>query len=98
MAALLPVSLVAGAAWYLFGVASDWKYSATKEAAAAAAPSDKLTFNAPYGHIKERLFAADGQHFESVIESEDVNGARIFLVNYGNDQLVTQYHDPRKLT
>lgn len=97
MAALLPVAIAGAAAWYLFGTASDWKRSATTAHATATAPSERLTFNAPYGHIRDRMFAADGMHFESVIESEDVNGARIFLVNYGNDQLVTQYHDPRVL-
>jgi len=57
-------------------------------------PAVKEPFYGAVGHIKQQTFA-DHSRFVSVTEDRDVQGARIFWVDYGNGQRVQQYNDPR---
>lgn len=58
-------------------------------------PEVKEPFQGAVGHIKDRIFADTRGLFVSVQEDVDVNGARIYWVDYGNGQRVCQYFDPR---
>lgn len=40
-------------------------------------------------------WGADNLRFKSVLETTDVDGSRIFLVDYGQGSRVKQYNDPR---
>lgn len=56
----------------------------------------KEPFRGAWGHIKNYGWNVDNRNrFVSVQEDYDVDGARVFYVDYGNGQRVIQYHDPR---
>ena len=56
----------------------------------------KEPFHGAWGHIRNYgAFVDNRGRFESVEETLDVDGAKVFLVDYGNGQRVLQYHDPR---
>ncbi len=57
----------------------------------------KLAFQGPMGHISQWIAVDTRGRFRSVQETTDALGADIFLVDYGNGCLVTQYTDPRIL-
>ncbi len=60
-------------------------------------PAEKLAFQGTFGHISQRPWTDTRGRFRSVEVTTDALGADIFLVDYGNGCLVTQYHDPRIL-
>lgn len=97
MTLLLPFA--AGAAlWY--GVAHSYnmkqKLSMPIEDTLQRSDMKSPTFGAYTDHGKYFGVLTRGQ-FVSVQEDFDVNGARIFLVDYGNGSKTIQYHDPRIL-
>ncbi len=64
----------------------------------AAQDSDvKQPFLGAMGHFRQWSGVDTRGRFRSVQETTDALGADIFLVDYGNGCLVTQYHDPRIL-
>jgi hypothetical protein len=61
---------------------------------------DPATKSAYQGHYTDpkKVWATDTRgRFHSVTEDMDVNGSRIFLVDYGNGSKVVQWLDPRIL-
>lgn len=98
MASLLPLGIVAAGSWFLVSYAHSMKRDARLEQEKAAqVPIAEEPFQGAVGHIKDRIFADNRGIFTSVQEDYDVNGARIFFVDYGNGQRVVQYFDPRIL-
>ncbi len=97
MTLLLPA--VAGAAlWYATAYSYNLKQRANTPIENASQSSDvKEPFQGAMDHVKNWMWADTRGRFVSVQEDFDVNGARIFLVDYGNGAKVTQYVDPRIL-
>jgi hypothetical protein len=60
-------------------------------------PAVKAPFQGYFDHISKWNWVSTRGRFQSVQESTDVNGAIIFLVDYGNGSKVVQYFDPRIL-
>lgn len=98
MALLFPAAAAASAAWALLGYAHAVRRDAVKEVENSSQdPEVKEPFQGAIGHAKQHLFADTRGLFTSVQEDVDVQGARIFWVDYGNGQRVQQYFDPRIL-
>lgn len=98
MALLLPAAAAAATSWYLLGYAHAVRRDAIlAEENKSQDPQVKEPFQGAIGHIRDRIFAPTRDMFTSVQEDVDVNGARIFFVDYGNGQRVVQYFDPRIL-
>lgn len=64
---------------------------------AAQDSETKLAFQGAMGHYRQWSGVDTRGRFRSVQETTDALGADIFLVDYGNGSLTTQYHDPRIL-
>lgn len=98
MALVFPAIALTGF-WALAGYAHNAKRTAEEAAKVPAEdPMRQEPFRGPVGHIKDfGIFADTRGQFRSVREDVDVQGARIFWVDYGNGQLVQQYFDPRIL-
>ena len=98
MALLFPAAAAGAAAWVLLGYAHGVRRDAIKEVEnSSQEPAVKEPFFGAIGHVKDHLFADTRGLFVSVQEDVDVQGARIFWVDYGNGQRVQQYFDPRIL-
>lgn len=96
MSLLLP-ALAATGVWLLGARSYDLKQRANVPLENASQESDvKEPFQGAWGHIRNfGIFTPTRGRFRSVTEDYDVNGAKIFLVDYGNGQRVVQYQDPR---
>ncbi len=90
---LFPVAVAGGGAWLIWAVLQDMKRNAA-ESLENSGLEEAEPFQGAVGHIKQQTFA-DHTRFISVTEDRDVQGARIFWVDYGNGQRVQQYFDPR---
>jgi len=97
MTLLLPVA--AGAAlWYGLAHSYNLKQRASVPIENHSQRSDvKEPFQGAWGSIKQYCNTDTRGRFVSVQEDFDVNGAKIFLVDYGNGARTIQYHDPRVL-
>lgn len=87
-----------GAGVLLYAGTVDTTY---KDLAAAKRASEE-SFARPllegqYSSFKKYAAADTRLRFVAVKEITDVNGARVFLVDYGTGGKVLQYHDPRVL-
>jgi len=91
---LFPVAVFGAGAWLAFGSLYDMQRAAIPQENSSQDPAVKEPFQGAVGHIKQQTFA-DHSRFVSVVEDRDVQGARIFWVDYGNGQRVQQYNDPR---
>jgi hypothetical protein len=92
---LFPLAVVGAAAWLGVGSLYDMqRAAAVPPENSSQDPAVKEPFQGAIGHIKQQT-AADHSRFVSVTEDRDVQGARIFWVDYGNGQRVQQYYDPR---
>jgi hypothetical protein len=97
MTLLLP-ALAASGLWVLTAAAYDAKQKADVPIENASQnPQVKEAFQGAWSGQKQWFGAPTRGRFVSVQEDYDVNGARIFLVDYGNSSRVVQYHDPRIL-
>lgn len=95
MAFIIPLGVAATGALYATAVALDWKrQTQTAVENASQMSEEKEPFQGAIGHFRSRT-GADNLRFVSVSEDYDVQGAKQFLVDYGNGQRVVQYHDPR---
>lgn len=94
----LPLAAAASAGWFVGSYAWDLK---RKQSIIAHAPVEDPEREEPYqgamGHIGQWIGSTSVErgNFKSVRTDHDMKGAKIFLVDYGNGSLVTQYHDPR---
>jgi hypothetical protein len=92
---LVPLAIAGTGAVLLYAVLADMKRTVDvppeNQSQDAAI---KEPFQGAIGHIKDQSFV-DHTRFVSVEESRDMQGARIFFVDYGNGQRVQQYYDPR---
>ncbi len=97
MTLLLPVA--AGAAlWYGLAKSYDMQQKAKVPVELASQRSDtKAPLEGRYRPASSVHQMQNQGRFVSVQEDHDVNGARIFLVDYGNGSQVIQYIDPRIL-
>ena len=92
---LFPLAVVGAAAWLGASSLYDMQQAAVVPPENSSQdPAVKEPFQGAVGHIKQQTFA-DHTRFVSVVEDRDVQGARIFWVDYGNGQRVQQYNDPR---
>ncbi len=93
------VPAVAGAAlWFMVAKSIDLKDRLDQPVELESQdPAVKAPFQGYYDHVKHWSFANTRGRFESVEETTDVNGAIIFLVNYGNGAKTVQFFDPRIL-
>jgi len=96
MALIYPAAALAGI-WVLGGYAHDLKREASRKEEMEMMREDPPPIFGAIGHIKDYGLASDLRLFRSVREDRDVQGAKIFWVDYGNGQLVQQYFDPRLL-
>jgi hypothetical protein len=96
MSLLLP-AMAATAVWFYGAKSYDLQQRANVPMENASQESDtKEPFRGAWGHIRNfGVFVNTRGRFVSVTEDYDVNGAKIFLVDYGNGQRVVQYQDPR---
>jgi hypothetical protein len=92
---LLPLAVAGTGAWLIASSLYDMKQAlVVPPENSSQDPAVKEPFQGAVGHIKQQTFA-DHSRFVSVVEDRDVQGARIFWVDYGNGQRVQQYNDPR---
>lgn len=95
-----PLVAGAGALWMFSAYQYDLKQKADMPIELATEdPEVKEPFYGGIGSISQLSGSAvlDRGTFKSVREDVDTNGARIFLVDYGNGQRIVQYYDPRLL-
>lgn len=91
-----PLAAAAAGAWVYTAATLDWQNAHDAPIENVSQESDeKEPFRGAWGNAKEWFLAQTRGRFVSVAETTDVQGAPIFLVDYGNGQRVVQYHDPR---
>lgn len=76
-----------------------WNLKRQAEAEATAEANRVFNTLTPEEGIWRPAFdrwGSDNMRFKSVVEATDVQGARVFLVDYGNGSKVIQYNDPRE--
>ncbi len=95
MSVLIPVVTAAGAWYYAAHTLTLRDKARTATELATQNYEKRAPLNGYYGSFKDYLFAPMRGRFRTVMEDIDVNGAKTFLVDYGNGQKVVQYHDPR---
>lgn len=93
MAHLVPLGAAAGA--WIFGA---YTWDLHNKANTPAVPVEKAPLHqGTYTHQKQWVNADRRGQFVDVEEDVDVNGARIFLVDFGTGSRTVCYTDPRVL-
>lgn len=91
------VPAIAGAALWSFA-AYTWNLREQARARLVAEQNAVFASATPEEGVWRPAFdrwGADNVRFKSVVETTDVQGAKVFLVDYGNGSKVIQYNDPR---
>jgi hypothetical protein len=91
-----PLAAASAGAWLFTAQAYNYKQ---KQDVPLENKSQKSNEKEPYygawDHQRHWLRADTRGRFVKVVEDYDVQGAKIFLVDYGNGARVVQYNDPR---
>ena len=97
MSLLLP-SIAASALWAFTAQSYSWQQKLNVPVENDSQEvEDKEPYQGAWDHVVHWTTVDTRGRFKSVKVDRDVQGATIFLVNYGNGARVVQYHDPRIL-
>jgi hypothetical protein len=89
---------VGSAFWLLAAKSIDMRARANEPEENKSQQSDeKEPFQGAWEPVKQYWNSTTRWRFNKVVEDTDVQGAKIYIVDYGNGARTIQYHDPRLL-